>query len=97
MNLVDSNCAIYVHKSFGKGNREGLSQVSCVLCAGSSHSLEEAEAACRETGECDRQHTLRVHTLAPAAATSKLQRRGQIRGGGLSGPPQSVCSLTFKF
>lgn len=45
----------------------------------------------------DNTHFLCTHTLTATAATSKLQRRGQIRGGGLSGPPQSVGSLIFKF
>lgn len=42
-------------------------------------------------------HTSCANTLAPTAATSKPQRRGQIRGGGLWGPPHSLGLLTFKF
>lgn len=75
-----------VDKSLGKGkyeHDEGLSQVA-VLCAGSPHSLEEAEAACSQTGERDRRHTLPVHTHSPLRQQHQSHgAEAKIRGGGL--------------
>lgn len=91
---------MYVDKSLDKGKyeyNEGLSQVA-VMCAGSPHSLEEAEAACSQTGERDRRHTLPVHTHSPLrqqhqspSAEAKLEEED------CEGLRHSVGLLTFKF
>lgn len=56
-----------------------------IFSAGSSHSLEETEAAGRETGKNNSYLPFLPHTVPEAeAVTSKPEHRGQLREGGMS-------------